>query len=1049
MVDFDYSSIGGSPTGSLIEYSNGTLYGMTTTGGTGSSGTLFVFDMESNELTKKYDFDGSSNGKFPFGTLEEGSDGNLYGTTVYGGTNDVGIMFQFNPNTDAFVKKIDFSSSYSGAYPYADLLMASDGFLYGLTRMGGVNDDGVLYKYDISSNSYYSLKHFDQKLTGQFPEGGLVELIIEGVSEGLFGLATAGGTNVTNYGFGIGTIFKFDIEGNYFQKKIDFGGSNDGYSPNGTLLHASNGMIYGVCSLGGAHGRGVLYEIDPSTNSYIKKIDFEGTINGDYPVGGLIEGSNGKIYGTTKKGGVNSNGTLFEYDYLTNTLSKIVDFDNENTAGPYGSLLEASNNKLYGMTWGDGNVDRGVLFEYNYSNSIFSELYNFNGETNGAYPRGNLIEAANGILYGMTSQGGANDEGVLFGYDITNSTLTKKVDFNAFTKGESPYGALVEASNGKLYGMTSDGGLGGLNTSGVGVLFEFDPFTDTFLKKLDFNYNNNTGGKGGYGNLFESSNGRLYGMTHFGGDDNTGVLFEYDYVNNQIIDKLSFNGENGSNPEYGGLIEIENSNFTWLGMVDSSWHNPLNWAGESIPSSFDNVVIPTGRSNYPTIVSIAVCNNLTLKSDATGDASLIEYRNLNASGSITCERYISRFASATSGWHYLSSPMKNIDIASSDFVPSAKVDDFFRWDETTGLWKSFNGDSFGHNEFELGTGYLVGYTKSAVKSFEGVLNDTLIVKNLSYTPSAGDGYNLIGNPYSSAIIWDSIILTDGMDGSYYVVDPSNGTYLVSNGVGGDIPSGEIPMNQAFLVKSNSIEDSIIIKPNAQVHSNNSFNKATKSLNDYLMISLNGEHSKNKTYIQFREDATSSYDNKIDAYKLFGFADIAQLYTESNNEQYAINCLDYSEEAISIPIGIYLKEDENLNFEFNGLASFSGNMSLQLEDKKLDKLINLKQSPNYFFKGEVTDESSRFVLHVNSATRVSELTETRSVLVYSVGQEIFINSSEAINARVSIYNMNGQLLSQSSIIKEELKKVDMSFSTGVYVVNIQNESFVWNQKVFIK
>lgn len=144
-------------------------------------------------------------------------------------------------------------------------------------------------------------------------------------------------------------------------------------------------------------------------------------------------------------------------------------------------MLQASNGKLYGLTSAGGTGAVGTLFEYDAITNAFIKRVDFTGNAGvnpGGAPYGSLVQySGNGKLYGLTKQGGANAQGVIFEFDPTTNTYTKKIDMLA-ANGYSAFGSLVEAS-GKLYGMTS---LGGANS--LGVIFEYDPATNTYTKKL-------------------------------------------------------------------------------------------------------------------------------------------------------------------------------------------------------------------------------------------------------------------------------------------------------------------------------------------------------------------------------------------------------------------------------------------------------------------------------------------------------------------------------------------------------------------------------------
>ena len=538
-IDFDGTVRGQRPNGSLIEATNGKLYGMTQQGGVNNQGVLFEYNPITATYTKKIDFDGTAKGQRPNGSLIEATNGKFYGMTQQGGVNNQGVLFEYNPITATYTKKIDFDGTAKGSNPLGSLMEASNGKLYGMTYVGGVINRGVLFEYDPATATFIKKLDFGGTVKGNYPQGSLME-----ASSGkLYGMTYEGG--VSNQG----VLFEYDPTTTTFTKKIDFDGGVKERSPYGSLMEDSNGKFYGMTQQGGTNNAGVLFEYDPATATFIKKIDFDGVIGG-YPQGSLMEASNGKLYGMTSGGGANGIGVLFEYEPTTTTYTKKIDFDGTaNGSYPNGSLMEASNGKLYGMTTQGGANAAGVLFEYNPTTSTFTKKIDFDGTVKGRFPYGALMEANNGKLYGMTYSGGANNKGVLFEYDPTTAIFSKKLDFDGTAKGQRPYGSLMEASNGKLYGMTSSGG-----SYTDGVLFEYDPATATYTKKLDFDGT----AKGGYpqGSLTEASNGKLYGMTYSGGANNKGVLFEYDPATATYTKKLDYNSVNGNNPSYGHLIEV-------------------------------------------------------------------------------------------------------------------------------------------------------------------------------------------------------------------------------------------------------------------------------------------------------------------------------------------------------------------------------------------------------------------------------------------------------------------------------------------------------------
>jgi uncharacterized repeat protein (TIGR03803 family) len=442
----------------------------------------------------------------------------------------------------------------------------------------------------------------------------------------LYGVTSVGGIN------GAGVIFSYNPTLNIYSKKYDFG--SEGSFPAGSLTLHSNGKLYGVTTFSGLNSAGVIFEYDLYTNVYTKKIDL-GSINISNSFGSLIEFDNGKLYGMSRLGGINGGGAIYEYSPQTNTLIKKIDLSSTNGINPYNIMMRAANGKLYGTTNRGGNINAGVIFEYDPINNNYTKKIDLSPGI-GYSPIGVLTLGTNGKFY-STASGGAFFAGVIFEYDYTTNTYTKKIDLNLST-GASPRD-LVEFESGIFYGMTNSGGID--NTKGV--LFEYILSSNTYTVKKYFTVED---GYNPEGSLLKAFNGKLYGMTYRGGINEDGVIFEYDPANNTYTKKIDLIASTGKGTTYGHLIEVclkpiisiisnspicENNTLALsaTGGVSYSWTGP-----NAFTSSLSNSTILNTTSANSGIYSVQVQNECGT-STATVNISITSIPNIPILSSLT------------------------------------------------------------------------------------------------------------------------------------------------------------------------------------------------------------------------------------------------------------------------------------------------------------------------------------------------------------------------------------------------------------------------------
>ena len=446
-----------------------------------------MFDTLSNTATTVYSFD-SLNGKSPGDALLLASNGLLYGVTFEGGSKNMGVLYSFNPDSLTFKKLFDFNDTL-GANCNGQLLEAQPGKLYGKSRAGGAFHAGTLFSYTISDSLFEVIHNFNG-YDGYVPFGGLTKIN----DSTIVGTTYRGGG-----GFDNGVLFRYNLYSETFEKLFNF---NEAVTskPTGSLLYANNSKFYGLSS-GGGEGYGNIFEYDPVADTCVSVFQFS-SYNGAFPQNcKLLQTSSGMLYGMTWRGDSATfyNGVLFKFNPVSRVYTKLYEFDGTNGAEPKASLIEANNGKLYGITTAGGSKTFGVLFSFDTLSGVFTKLHDFD-TTSGAIPYGSLLQAHNGKLYGLTAYGGTPGPGVLFSYDIQANQYVVEFEFSNNT-GHNPNGSLIEASDGKLYGTCMYGG-----QYDKGTIFSYDVSSNSYEETSFWGDGTNPDGS-----VLQASDGKLYG----------------------------------------------------------------------------------------------------------------------------------------------------------------------------------------------------------------------------------------------------------------------------------------------------------------------------------------------------------------------------------------------------------------------------------------------------------------------------------------------------------------------------------------------------------
>lgn len=292
---------GSSPVASLIMDSTGNLYGITNNGGAAGQGTVFKVSPTGAETVLHSFAGGSADGALPHGPLIIDSAGNLYGTTYEGGTDNDGTVFRISAAGTETVLHSFAGGATDGAWPDAGLLMDSAGNLYGTTYVGGVNNEGTVFKISGTGTETVLYSFMGGTTDGAEPRAALI-------------MDSAGNLYGTTWGGGAangGTVFKISSAGKETLLH-SFAGGSDGAGVDGSLVMDGTGNLYGTTFEGGVDNDGTVFEISAAGTETVVHTFMGGTTDGSGPGSDLTMDTAGNIYGTTVQGGVNDDGTAFE-----------------------------------------------------------------------------------------------------------------------------------------------------------------------------------------------------------------------------------------------------------------------------------------------------------------------------------------------------------------------------------------------------------------------------------------------------------------------------------------------------------------------------------------------------------------------------------------------------------------------------------------------------------------------------------------------------------------------------------------------------------------
>lgn len=373
-----------------------------------------------------------------------------------------------------------FAGGGDGEYADTDLVRDAAGNLFGTTVQGGTSASGTVWELSPSNGSWTHsvLYSFSGGNDGGEPYKGVT---LDGQGN-IFGTAVTGGSGGCEGGCGV--VYELTNSGGTWMQAVvyAFTGADDGAGPGAGLTIDSNGDVYGTTPTGGAYGQGTIFRLHRTSGGTWKLKVLHAFTGGSDGIGGsagrlVLAGD--RLYGTCTAGGDNGQGTAFE---LTQNIKghwkfkPIYEFTGEPDAGfPYGGLALDSSGNLYGTTYYGGADGAGSVYRLARKSGAWSEnlLYSFTGGGDGDAPLGNVVIDSGGNLFGTTSGGGSAGDGVIFALTRASKTRWQESVEHAFQgspDGEYAYNGMVGDGAGDYFGATTQGG-----QEDEGAIYEFTP----------------------------------------------------------------------------------------------------------------------------------------------------------------------------------------------------------------------------------------------------------------------------------------------------------------------------------------------------------------------------------------------------------------------------------------------------------------------------------------------------------------------------------------------------------------------------------------------
>ena len=525
---------------------------------------------------------------------------------------------------------------------------------------------------------------------------------------------------------------------------------------------------------------------------------------------------------------------------------------------------------------------------------------------------------------------------------------------------------------------------------------------------------------------------------------------------------------------------------TWTGTTSTNWNTASNWSPAAVPTAGANATIPSAPVNQPQVNndpgSPAICNNLTIQTGAvltiapgkaltvnntltnnTGTGGLIVQSDASGTGSLihnsdavdaTIQRYISGSGTLTDmQYHFVSVPLVTATASTSNLFLDSYL---FDYTQASGTWNALG--SATTNNLDETRGYMIYYPgTSKTYSFAGQLNNGAFTALTSYT--LGQGYNLVPNPYPSAIDWMGSGWTKTAIADATYIWPAGADGLSTNyssfvaGVGSNAGTRYIPAGQAFFVQATGSSPVLTMTNASRVHNAQAFWKEGEQISDLLRIKAVAVHNQafDELVVHFREGASANFDIDFDANKLRGGEDAPQFSSvAADNSRLSINSLPFSGGDIIVPLAFSLNTGSDVTLTASGMGSFYESTPIYLEDLTTNTITDLRVNPVYTFSHAAGDNENRFRLRFKGVTGTPEQPITTPGNIFISQGQLFVDvpSMNQLPATLAVYDALGRQFSSCKVTLNGIMQCTAPSIPGVYVVRLIAGSRSFTGKVVV-